>query len=107
MQQSTLLPWSPKCQRPTEAGSIKLMGITNGTRLRPAPGGNKVIVTVDAVGGTGQHYWLLDGKQTSNGAVKAKQRQRFEIHQAGQHRITVIDAAGHVDSVVFGVDGGR
>lgn len=107
LQQSMLQPWSANCPRPSEAGNIKLMGISNGTRLRPTPGGKNVVVTVDAVGGTGQHYWLLDGKQTSNGAISAKKRQRFEITQAGQHRITVIDAAGHVDTVVFGVDGGR
>ncbi len=106
LQRSMLLPWSPDCPRPSEAGSIKLMGLANGTRLRPTPGSEGVIVTLDAVGGTGQHYWLLDGQQTSKGAVAAKQRQRFVIQQKGQHRITVIDAAGHVDSVVFGVDGG-
>lgn len=107
LQHSMLQPWSPNCPRPSEAGNIKLMGISNGSRLRPTPGGKNVVVTIDAVGGTGQHYWLLDGKQISNGAVKANKRQRFEITQAGQHRITVIDAAGHVDTVVFGVDGGR
>ncbi len=78
------------------------MGLNQGSRLRTAPGKQNVIVTLDAVGGSGQHYWLLDGKQTEN--ANGKKRQSFIINTAGAHSITVIDAAGHVDSVGFVVD---
>ncbi|WP_395009305.1 hypothetical protein [Undibacterium sp.] len=48
--------------------------------------------------------WLsqLDGKQTEN--ANGKKRQSFIINTASAHSITVIDAAGHVDSVGFVVD---
>lgn len=97
-----LVPWSPDCPQTNVVGSIKLMGINSGSRLRPAPGKQDVIVTIDAVGGSGQHYWLLDGKQTDK--ASGKKRQSFVINSAGVHSITVIDAAGHVDSVAFSVD---
>lgn len=100
-QELGLLAWSPDCPQVSSVGSIRLMGVKPGSRLRSAPGQNSVSVSVDAVGGTGQHYWLLDGKQAGAGI---KKRQTITIVDAGAHSITVIDAAGHVDSVSFTVD---
>ena len=101
-QELGLVSWSADCPQLNVVGSIKLMGLNQGSRLRTAPGKQNVIVTLDAVGGSGQHYWLLDGKQTEN--ANGKKRQSFIINTAGAHSITVIDAAGHVDSVGFVVD---
>jgi penicillin-binding protein 1C len=101
-QELGLVSWSADCPQLNVVGSIKLMGLNRGSRLRTAPGKQNVIVTLDAVGGSGQHYWLLDGKQTEN--ANGKKRQSFIINTAGAHSITVIDAAGHVDSVGFVVD---
>ncbi|MBC3806347.1 penicillin-binding protein 1C [Undibacterium seohonense] len=97
-----LVPWAANCVQLNVIGSIKLMGINQGSRLRNAPGKSDVTISLDAVGGTGQHYWLLDGKQTEN--ANGKKRQSFIISTSGTHSITVIDAAGHVDSVSFVVD---
>ena len=102
-QQLDLNAWSPDCPQASAVGSIRLMGLRNGSRLRPAPGQQQLVVTLDAVGGTGQHYWLLDGKQTS--AASPRKRQSFSLNGAGMHSIAVIDAAGHYDSLVFKVDG--
>ncbi len=101
-QELRLAAWSDECPQLQAHGSIKLMGINKGSRLRAAPGKQSVIVSVEAVGGSGQHYWLLDGQQSST--ANGKKRQSFVINTSGNHSITVIDAAGHVDSVGFVLD---
>lgn len=101
-QELRLAPWSNECPQLNAVGSIKLMGLNKGSRLRAAPGKQDVVVSVEAVGGSGQHYWLLDGQQSAT--ANGKKRQSFVINSSGNHSITVIDAAGHVDSVGFVVD---
>ena len=101
-QQLGLVAWSPDCQQANTVGSIRLMGLLNGSRLRVAPGQTTVTVTLDAVGGTGQHYWLLNGVQVAAGS---KKRQLFSLTQAGLHSIAVVDAAGHYDALAFTLDG--
>lgn len=101
-QQLGLAPWSPDCPQGASVGSIKLMGLKSGTRLRAAPGMGQIVVTLDAVGGNGAHYWLLDGQQLP-GAGRTP-RQAFTLAAAGTHTIAVVDGAGHADSVVFTVD---
>ncbi len=97
-----LMPWSPDCPQMSGGGSLRLMGIKSGSRLRAVPGELQLHVSVDVVGGTGLHYWLLDGHQY--GAASPKKRQSLILKEAGQHQLTVIDAVGHVDSVAFSVD---
>lgn len=94
--------WSADCPQAGVAGGIKLMGLNSGSRLRATPGKSAVLVTLDAVGGSGRHYWLLDGQQTEN--ANGKKRQSFMIDSPGAHHITVIDSLGHVDSVRFTLD---
>lgn len=101
-QQLGLVAWSPDCPQAHTVGSIRLMGLLSGSRLRMAPGQSTVQVTLDAVGGTGQHYWLLDGVQVGAGA---KKRQVFSLTQAGLYSIAVVDAAGHYDALAFTLDG--
>nr|WP_314861788.1 penicillin-binding protein 1C [uncultured Undibacterium sp.] len=96
-----LVPWSPDCPQINSVGSIRLMGLNQGSRLRTVPGKSDIQVSLDALGGSGQHYWLLDGRQVAQGQ---KKRQTFIVNTAGAHSITVIDAAGHVASVSFNVD---
>jgi len=95
-----LAAWSPDCPQTGTVGSIKLMGLKHGSRLKPAPGRQQMIVTLDAVGGNGTHYWLFDGQQVAGG----KPRQIFSVNSAGLHSIAVVDSAGHYDSVLFEVD---
>ena len=101
-QQRGLATWSPDCPQGGSVGSIKLMGLKNGSRLKAAPGKAQIVVTLNAVGGAGAHYWLLDGQQTA-GAGRAAS-QTFALSGAGTHSIAVVDGAGHYDSVVFEVD---
>jgi penicillin-binding protein 1C len=101
-QQRGLAPWSPDCVQAGSVGSIKLMGLKNGSRLKAAPEQRQIVVTLDAVGGSGTHYWLLDGQQPAGAGRTAS--QVFALTTAGPHAISVVDGAGHYDSVVFEVD---
>jgi penicillin-binding protein 1C len=98
-----LVGWSPDCPQARTVGSIRLMGLRNGSRLRAAPGQDQLLARLEAVGGTGLHYWLLDGQQVA--AASARKRQDFILSSAGRHSIVVIDMAGHYDSLVFEVEG--
>jgi len=102
-QQLGLVAWSPDCQQASIVGSIRLMGLRNGSRIRAAPGQNKLVVNLEAVGGTGLHYWLLDGRQVAD--ASPRKRQNFVLNDAGRHSIVVMDMAGHYDSLEFDVDG--
>jgi penicillin-binding protein 1C len=102
-QEFGLLSWSPDCLQMNIIGNIKLMGIRSGSRLRATPGKKLLVVNVDAVGGTGLHYWLLDGKQV--GLATPRKNKIFQLNTAGKHSVAVIDAAGHFDSIEFLVDG--
>jgi penicillin-binding protein 1C len=98
-----LAAWSTECTQTNTVGTIKLMGLRQGSRLKATPGKNSVRVSIDAVGGSGTHYWMLDGKQV--GAASNRKKQDFLISQAGLHSIAVVDGAGHYDSIEFTVDG--
>lgn len=94
--------WSPTCPRSAAMGSIRLMGLRDGSRLRAAPGEAGIAVTLDAVGGSGTHYWLVDGRQAEGAG--AKSRQVLKLASKGQHSIAVVDAAGHYDAVTVEVN---
>ncbi|MGE5623206.1 MAG: penicillin-binding protein 1C [Bacillota bacterium] len=102
-RQLGLVGWSPDCTQANTVGSIRLVGLRNGSRLRAAPGQTQLTVTLDAVGGTGLHYWLLDGQQI--GTASVRKRQSVTLREGGSHSIAVIDAAGHYDSLAFQAEG--
>ena len=95
--------WSPDCPQGGAVGGIRLMGLRNGSRLRAAPGQQAVNVTLEAVGGDGRNYWLLDGKQVASAANGGK-RQVLALSGAGAHTVAVMDAAGHYDSLNINLD---
>jgi penicillin-binding protein 1C len=76
------------------------MGLRDGSRLRTAPGQKEVKVTLDAVGGSGKLYWLLDGQ-----AVPGSGRRQALVLPGGVHSIAIIDSAGHYDSLQVTIDG--
>jgi len=98
-----LATWSPDCMDVHSVGNIKIMGLANGSRLRPAPGQSEVRLSLEAVGGNGLHYWLLDGVQVerANKTASTNKKQVFQLRAAGNHQITVVDGAGHSDSLSF------
>ncbi len=102
-QQLGLVPWSPDCPQASSVGSIRLMGLAPGARLRAAPGKRSIVVSLEAVGGTGRHFWLLDGQQLPN--LKDSRLQRVTLQRPGSYSLSVLDAAGHYESLSFSVDG--
>jgi penicillin-binding protein 1C len=95
--------WSPDCPQGGVVGGIRLMGLSNGSRLRAAPGQQAVNVTLEAVGGNGRNYWLMDGKPVASAANGGK-RQVLALSGAGAHSVAVMDAAGHYDSLQLNLD---
>jgi len=95
-----LATWSPDCPQVAGFANIKLMGLRNGSRLRRAPGQKEVKVTLDAVGGSGKLYWLLNGS-----ALEGASRRQTLTLPSGPHSIAIIDASGHYDSLHITVDG--
>lgn len=97
--------WKPGCQQRTgdDQDSIKLQGIADNTQIRPAPGGHEAVVDLRAAGGTGQLYWLLDGRQVAHG--DAGKTQRVTLHENGMHSVTVMDDQGGYASARFTVRG--
>ncbi|WP_342113879.1 penicillin-binding protein 1C [Pseudoduganella sp. OTU4001] len=94
-----LQPWSPDCSQPDGLAGVKLMGLRDGSRLRTAPGQKEVKVTLDAVGGSGRLYWLLDGQ-----AVAGATRRQSLVLPSGAHSIAIIDSAGHYDTLQLAID---
>ncbi len=97
--------WKAGCQQRSadQQDSIKLQGITEDTQIRPAPGGHEAVLDLRAAGGTGQLYWLLDGKQVAHG--EAGKSQRITLHDNGTHSVTVMDDQGGYASARFSVRG--
>lgn len=57
---------------------------------------------LDAVGGSGTRYRLLDGQQLASASRTA--RQTFTLTAAGPHTISMVDGTRHAVGVVFEVD---
>ena len=98
-----LVPWSPECPQVSGIASVKLMGLRDGSRLRAAPGQKEVKVTLDAVGGSGKVYWLLDGQAVPGASAGA--RHQALVLPGGTHSIAIIDTAGHYDTLQVTIDG--
>lgn len=97
-----LVAWSPECPQASGIASVKLMGLRDGSRLRAAPGQKEVKVTLDAVGGSGRLYWLLDGQAVPG--IQADARRQALVLPSGAHSIAIIDAAGHYDTLQVTID---
>lgn len=98
----------PSCGRPVAhlAESIRIMGIEPDTVLRP-PGADTTLpsLTLQAQGGRGQLYWLLNGDLIGHSDIGGIHHYQFV--QPGRYHLTVMDLAGNYDAVEFLVLGGR
>jgi penicillin-binding protein 1C len=83
---------------------LRLTGLANGTALRPVPGAAQVSVEVSAQGaGDGLLWWMLDGQ--AQGQSPAGQPYVLSFTRNGSHALTVMDAQGRHDRVMFTVSG--
>ncbi len=93
--------WLPGCAPSggAPAGTLRIVGIGDGSRLRPAPGHRHVVLQLQVRGAQSEAYWLLDGRR-----VRPDAGGRLRLDEAGMHRLTVLDAGGRYHSVRFAVD---
>ena len=92
--------FDPSCKKPVLvlSNEIKIEGLENNTKLRSA-GADKVLprIKLHASGGQGTYYWLINDHLVYTVSSGLPVYHRFLT--TGAFQITVIDAAGHSDSV--------
>ncbi len=97
----------PICRKPVAeaAETVRIMGIEPDMVLRP-PGARTRLpaVTLQAQGGRGGHFWLLDGDLIARTGVGEPSLYQFE--RPGRYVLTVMDLGGNYDSVQVMVLGG-
>mgnify|MGYP005842210435 CR=1 FL=1 len=90
----------PICRKPVAeaAETVRIMGIDPDTVLRP-PGVRRRLpaVTLQAQGGRGGHYWLLDGDLIAK--TEVGEPSVYQFQRPGRYVLTVMDMAGNYDSV--------
>lgn len=93
--------WQPGCAPTggTPAATLRIVGLSEGSRLRPAPQQHHVLLQLAVRGAQGPVYWLLDGQR-----VMPDAGGKLLLNEAGTHRLTVMDEAGRHHSVRFTVD---
>jgi penicillin-binding protein 1C len=93
--------WQPGCA-PVDtapAATLRIVGLTDGLRLRPAPHHGHVSLQLAVRGAHGTVYWLLDGRRvTPDGGGK------LLLDDPGEHRLTAMDGEGRHHSVRFVLD---
>lgn len=96
-----ILDWQPGCAPTggTPAATLRIVGLSEGSRLRPAPHQRHVSLQLAVRGAQGPVYWLLDGKR-----VVPDAGGKLLLNEAGAHRLTVMDEGGRHHSVAFSVD---
>ncbi len=95
--------WQPGCApaAAAPATTLRIVGLADGTRLRPAPHGLHVSLQLQVRGARGQVYWLLDGRR-----VRPEGDGKLLLREPGHHRLTVMDEEGRHDSIGFMLDAG-
>ena len=93
--------WQPGCAPTggTPAATLRIVGLSEGSRLRPAPQHHHVSLQLAVRGAQGPVYWLLDGQR-----VVPDAGGKLLLNEAGAHRLTVMDEGGRHHSVRFTVD---
>ena len=93
--------WQPGCAPTggTPAATLRIVGLSDASRLRPAPHQRHVSLQLAVRGAQGPVYWLLDGQRVIPDAGG-----KLLLNEAGAHRLTVMDEGGRHHSVRFTVD---
>ncbi len=90
----------PICRKPVAeaAETVRIMGIESDAVLR-APGARTrlPVITLQAQGGRGGHYWLLDGNLIAR--TEVGEPRTYQFQRPGRHVLTVMDMGGNYDSV--------
>lgn len=84
-------------------GPLRVGGVATGSVLRPVPGSRQVALDVDVQGAEGEVWWMLDGRVVNHGA--SSHPFKLVLAQDGRYTLTVMDAQGRHDRVVFEIAG--
>ncbi len=97
----------PVCGKPVSAAAetINIMGVEPEAILRP-PGSRTELpsITLQAQGGLGRLFWLINGELVAQTGVG--ETRLYQFTRPGRHKITVMDLGGNWDSVEVVVMGG-
>jgi penicillin-binding protein 1C len=85
---------------PRDPDTVRIVGIPDNAVIR-SPGVRREPPTVplEALGGRGRLYWLLNGELIAETRIGGAAIHRF--HRPGRYRLTATDAAGNYDSISF------
>ncbi len=92
----------PNCGRPAASRpeSVHILGLESDMVIRPPGAGSEFpTITLEAAGGTGKLFWLLDGELIRESDIAEPALYRFS--RSGRRRLTVMDLAGNFDSMEF------
>jgi penicillin-binding protein 1C len=82
---------------------IRLVGIADGSVVRPVPGQRRVAMDVDAVGAQGELWWMLDGRVLAQG--RSGHPFTVSLARDGRYSLTVMDSQGRYDRIEFEIAG--
>jgi penicillin-binding protein 1C len=96
--------WLPGCAAGAiaPARTLRIAGLSDGSRLKPAPRQRHVQLQLSVRGADGPVYWMLDGRR-----VELSTGGRLLLQDAGAHRLTAFDEGGRHHSVRFTLDAAR
>ena len=98
----------PVCGKPVSESpeTVRIVGIETGTVFRPAGADtNLPEILLEALGGKGRLFWLLDGELIRQADIHEPKFYRFR--RPGRFLLTVMDLAGDYDAVDITVIGGK
>ncbi|ANN80377.1 penicillin-binding protein 1C [Bordetella flabilis] len=87
----------------TGQAPIRLVGVADGSVLRPVPGQRRVAMDVDASGAQGELWWMLDGRVLAQG--QAGHPFTVSLARDGRYTLTVMDSRGRYDRIEFEIAG--
>jgi penicillin-binding protein 1C len=87
----------------TAQAPLRLVGVSDGSILRPVPGRERVSADVDTQGAEGELWWMLDGRVL--GRSQAGHPFTVSLARDGRYTLTVMDSRGRYDKVAFEIAG--
>jgi penicillin-binding protein 1C len=104
-RRSALLPAvDPACppQSAPAVAPLSIVGVREGDRLRrPAGTTGPLRLRLTALGGSGRHWWFVDGQPVAQSVAGSAINQRFS--RPGDYQLSVLDESGQTARLLFRV----
>jgi penicillin-binding protein 1C len=82
---------------------LHVVGVADGSVLRPVPGRRLIAVDVGTAGAEGDVWWMLDGHVL--GQTRADHPFTVSLRRDGRYTLTVMDSRGRYDRIEFEIAG--